>query len=69
MNMPKVVTITRSFTYDVEEVINTLKEVLDTDSPTWEDVEELINGWVHDDMSSNIGRNELVWTDEEGNEL
>lgn len=67
--MPKAVTITRSYTYDVTEIINTFRDVWGTDNPRWEDIEYVINNWVDDDMRSPIHPRELVWTDEEGNEL
>lgn len=68
--MPKTVTITRTFTYDVAGIVETFEHIWGTDiSQVWQSVEEVINDWVHEDMRSPIHPRELVWTDEEGNEL
>lgn len=66
---PKMVTITRTFTYDVTQVIETFQDIWNTDNPRWEDIEAVITGWVDEDMRSPIHPRELVWTDEEGQEL
>lgn len=67
--MPQYVTVTRSYTYDTQEIIQSLQEVLDVENPTWEDVEERITDWAHEDHMSPISRHDLVWTDQDGNEL
>lgn len=66
--MPKTVTVLRTFTYDVADIIDAMKE-LGLDNPTWLDVESQINDWVHEDMRSLISNGELIWRDENDNEL
>lgn len=66
--MPKTVTVTRSFTYDVNDIIESMKE-MGIINPSWDDVESQINDWAHEDMCSPISRHDLVWLDENENEL
>ena len=66
--MPKMVTVLRAFTYDVADIIDAMKE-FGAENPTWEDVEEQINDWVYEDMRSLISRHELIWRDENNNDL
>lgn len=66
--MPKTVTVLRAFTYDVADIIDAMKE-MGAENPTWQDVEEQINDWAHEDLRSPIDRHELIWRDENDNEL
>lgn len=67
MDIKKIV-VTRTFTYDVEKVVeewiaNHGKE------PTEDEIMDLIEQWVEDDMRSPLDRHSLVWMDDEGNEI
>lgn len=65
------VTVTRSFTYDVEEIKNSIRQINNDPEQevTDDEVLELIESWVQEDMRSPISRHELVYTDDEGQEL
>ena len=66
--MPKTVTVLRAFTYDVADIIDAMKE-LGVEDITWHDVEQQINDWAHEDLGSPVGNHELIWRDENDNEL
>lgn len=65
------VTVTRSFTYDVEEIKNSIRQINNDPEQevTDDEVLELIESWVQEDMRSPISRHELIYTDDEGQEL
>ena len=69
MSTPKRVTITRSFTYDVDSVGDTL-ERLQYETPTIEEVLDIIYSIAVEDHSKPLGEDELVITDADtGEEL
>jgi hypothetical protein len=67
--MPQYVTVTRSYTYDTKEIIQSLQEVLGIENPTWEDVEEQITKWAYEDHESPISKRDLVWIDQNGRDI
>lgn len=64
----KRIIVTRTFTYDVEEIKKEWVENHGTEA-TEDDIIEQIQGWVEEDMRSPLSRHDLVWVDDEGNEI
>lgn len=69
--MAKYVVAHRTFTYDVEEVRQSIKDINNDQDLNVTDTEvyDLINEWVYEDMRSPASRHDLRLTDEDGNEL
>ena len=65
---PKVVTVSRRFTYDTNAIAEDWKEMNDAD-PEWDDVISLIEDWATEDLRSPISRHDVSYTDENGKEL
>lgn len=67
----KYITATRTFTYDVQQIIESIREINNdpelqvSDNEIW----GLVSEWAYEDMRSPASRHELIWTDEEGNEI
>lgn len=64
----KYITVTRTFTYDVEKIKKEWVENHGTEA-TDDDIMEQIQGWVDEDMRSPLSRHDLVWLDDEGNDI
>lgn len=64
----KYITVTRTFTYDVEKMKKEWVENHGTEA-TEDDIIEQIQGWVEEDMRSPLSRHDLVWLDDEGNDI
>ena len=66
--MPKRINVIRCITYDVSKVVEDLKEKevepIDIDT-----VINYINEWVEEDMRAPISRHDIVYQDENGQEL
>lgn len=69
--MAKYVVAHRTFTYNVEEVRNSIREINNDPNLVVNDDEiySLINEWVYEDMRSPASRHDVRLTDEDGNEL
>lgn len=69
--LPKYIIARRTFTYNVEEIINSIRDM--ENNPTLEvseeDVWDYVESWVYDDMRSPATRHDISWVDENGNEL
>lgn len=66
--MPERVTVMRTVTYDVKEVIETLAGIGITGA-TWTDVEQLISTFASEDFTVPVAPKDLVWLDQDGEEL
>ena len=68
MSLPERINVIRCITYDVSKVVEDLKEKevepIDIDT-----VINYINEWVEEDMRALISRYDLVYQDENGQEL
>ena len=68
MSLPERINVIRCITYDVSKVVEDLKEKevepIDIDT-----VINYINEWVEEDMRAFISRYDLVYQDENGQEL
>lgn len=62
------VTVTRSFTYDVKDITDAIKE-LSGEDPKLDDVLEQINDFALEDLRSPISRHEVSWYDQDGQEI
>lgn len=60
--IPKLVSVTRTFSYDTEEVKRSFQE-LHGETPTDEEVLELVWEWACADHVSPIGKRQLVMID------
>lgn len=70
MTTPKKIVAMRTFTYDVEEVIDSIREMNDEpemDVPLSE-VWDLVSEWARDDMRE-ATQQDMVWADENGNPI
>ena len=67
----KYIKATRTFTYDVQEIVQSIRDINNdpelrvSDDEIW----GLVSEWAYEDMRSPASRHELIWTDEEGNEI
>ena len=67
----KYIKATRTFTYDVQEIVQSIRDINNdpelrvSDDEIW----GLVSEWSYVDMRSPASRHELIWTDEEGNEI
>lgn len=67
----KYIKATRTFTYDVQQIVESIRDINNdpelqvSDNEIW----GLVCEWAHEDMRSPANRHELIWTDEEGNEI
>ena len=69
MTTPKRITVTRSFTYDIEDIRLSYRET-SGDTLTDDEVLDLINEWAQEDHASPISRHDLVMVDSDtGEEL
>jgi hypothetical protein len=69
MTTPKRITVTRSFTYDIEDIRLSYRET-SGDTLTDDEVLDLINEWALEDHTSPISRHDLVMVDSDtGEEL
>lgn len=61
----------RTFTYNVEEIIKSIREINNDQSLEISDEEiwDLVSEWVYEDMRSPMSRHDLKWLDEDGNDL
>lgn len=69
--LPKYIIARRTFTYNVEEIIQIVRELKDDPdySVEEEDIWAVLDEWVYDDMRSPMSRHDLSYVDENGNEL
>ena len=67
-DLPERINVIRTFTYDVPKIVSDLEDMgmedIDLDV-----VLEFIEEWVWEDMTSVPSRHDLVYQDENGNEL
>lgn len=61
----------RTFTYDVEEVKNSIRDINNdqTLEISLEEVWDLVRDWAVEDMASPATRHDLTWLDENGESL
>lgn len=64
----KTITVTRSFTYDVKDIADSIREVWQED-PTLDDVLDQIHAFAEEDLRSPMSRHDVVWVDQDGKEL
>ena len=71
MTTPKKLVVTRTFSYNVQEVMNSIRDINnDKDMKvTLDDVWELVSEWAYEDMRTPASRHDMVWKDEKGNEI
>ena len=66
--LPKYINVSRSITYGVPQLIEHMtddgEEIINIDT-----IIEYLDNHVHEDMTAPLSRHDLIWTDEEGNEL
>ena len=67
----KYIKATRTFTYDVQQIVESIRDINNdpelqvSDDEIW----SLVCEWAHEDMMSKTSSQEVIWTDEEGNEI
>jgi hypothetical protein len=66
--LPERINVIRSVTYDVAGIVDSLKEMGEEDIDM-DKVMEYIEDWVEEDMQAPLSRHDLVYQDEDGNEL
>lgn len=64
--MSRKIVVTRTFTYDVDRVIEDWASMNDGIRPTEEEALELVEEWAYEDMRSPASRHDIVFTDESG---
>jgi len=69
--MPTKIVCQRTFTYDVEEVKNSIRDINNdqTLEVSLEEVWDLVYEWAYEDMRSVPSRHDLTFVDEDGKEI
>lgn len=69
--MPTKIVCQRTFTYDVEEVKNSIRDINNdqTLEVSLEEVWDLVYEWAYEDMRSAPSRHDLTFVDEDGKEI
>ena len=68
--LPERINVIRSITYDIPSLVIELEDMgIDKEEIDLEFILEHIHDWVHEDMSAPVSRHDLVYQDEDGNEL
>ena len=67
----KTIVVTRTFTYDVDEVKRSIREINNDLALEVSDDEvlDLVNEWAYEDMQSPATRHDMVFLDENGSPL
>ena len=68
MSLPERINVIRTVTYSVPDIVTSLEE-MDMEDIDLDVVMEYIQEWVYEDMSSPPSRHDIVYQDENGNEL
>ena len=70
-DLPERINVIRTVTYDVSALVDNLQEMNDDPNyqPDLEDIMSYIEDWVYEDMSAPLSRHDVVYQDENGNEL
>ena len=68
MKLPETITVTRSITYNVPDIISLLKDSGENNIDI-ENIMEHIEQWVEEDMAAPISNHDLVYRNENGDEL
>jgi hypothetical protein len=66
--LPERINVIRSITYDVPAVIKDLEE-MDVDPIDLDTIMHYITEWVEEDMRAPISRHDIIYQDENGQEL
>ena len=66
--LPKYINVSRNITYGVPQLIELMKEGGE-ENINIETIIEYLEDNVREDMCAPLSRHDLVWTDENGNEL
>ena len=71
VDLPERINVIRTVTYDVPALVDNLQEMNDDPNyqPDLEDIMSYIEDWVYEDMSAPLSRHDVVYQDENGNEL
>lgn len=68
--LPERINVIRSITYDVPSLLIDLEDMgVDKEEIDLEFILDHIHEWVYEDMSAPVSRHDLVYQDEDGNEL
>ena len=69
--MAKRINVVRTFTYDVDNIVDSIRELNNDPSldVSFDEVMELVNTWAREDHTSPVSRHDLVFMDENGEEL
>jgi len=68
MNLPETITVTRSLSYNVSDIVSDLKNEGVTDI----DIEKIVNQiqeWVEEEMRAPISRHDIVYQNEDGEQI
>jgi hypothetical protein len=68
--LPERINVIRSITYDIPSLVIELEDMgIDKEEIDLEFILEHIHDWVYEDMSAPVSRHDLVYQDENGEEL
>ncbi len=68
--LPERINVIRSITYDIPSLVIELEDMgIDKEEIDLEFILEHIHDWVYEDMSAPVSRHDLVYQDEDVNEL
>ena len=68
--LPERINVIRTITYDVPSLLIDLEDMgVEKEEIDLEFILDHIHEWVYEDMSAPVSRHDLVYQDEDGNEL
>ena len=71
LDLPERINVIRTVTYEVLPIVEDIRTMLDDPhhTPDLEEIIDYIHEWVYEDMASPVSRHDLVYQDENGEEL
>jgi len=66
--LPERINVIRTITYDVAKVVEDLKD-MEVEPIDLDTIFDYINEWVEEDMRAPISRHDIIYQDENGQEL
>ena len=70
-DLPERINVIRTVTYNIPNIVEDLRTMNDDPNydPDIDEIMEFIEDWVHEDMRAPLSRHDVVYQDENGNEL
>jgi hypothetical protein len=71
MSLPERINVIRTATYSTESIVADIRMAIDDPhhNPEIDEVLEFIEDWVEEDMTAPLSRHDIIFQDENGEEL